>query len=331
MKLISVVTPCYNEEDNINEIYERVKMVFQALPQYQYEHIFIDNASGDRTVDILRSIIQKDKNIKVIVNARNFGHICSPHHAILEAEGDAVVSIVADLQDPPDMIAQFLKKWEEGYKIVVGVKNGSKESPLMFAVRKSYYNLIGKLSEVELIKNFTGFGLYDKKVIDILREIDDPYPYFRGLISYIGFDICKIEYTQPARKRGITKNNFYTLYDMAMLGITNHSKVPLRIATLTGFILGALSLVVAMVYLVLKLIFWNQFQAGSAPVVIGLFFFSSVQLFFIGIVGEYVGSIQTQVMKRPLVIEKERINFDNSVNKSVTEDTKEKHLHVSSF
>jgi glycosyltransferase involved in cell wall biosynthesis len=329
MKLISVVTPCYNEEDNVNEIYERVKAVFQTLPQYQYEHIFIDNASGDRTVEILKSMAQKDKNIKIIVNARNFGHICSPHHAILEAKGDAVVSIVADLQDPPDMIAQFIKKWEDGYKIVVGVKNGSKESRLMFTIRKTYYNLIGKLSEVELIKNFTGFGLYDKKVVEILREIDDPYPYFRGLISYIGFDICKIEYTQPARKRGITKNNFYTLYDMAMLGITNHSKVPLRIATITGFILGTLSLVVAMVYLVLKLLFWNQFQAGSAPVVIGLFFFSSVQLFFIGIVGEYVGSIQTQVLKRPLVIEKERINFYEPEELSIVENQKDKRLHAS--
>lgn len=329
MKLISVVTPCYNEEDNVSEIYEKVKMVFKALPQYQYEHIFIDNASGDRTVEILKSIAQKDKNIKIIVNARNFGHICSPHYAILESKGDAVISIVADLQDPPDMIAQFINKWEDGYKIVVGVKNGSKESPLMYAIRKSYYNLIGKLSEVELIKNFTGFGLYDKKVVEILREIDDPYPYFRGLISYIGFDICKIEYTQPVRKRGITKNNFYTLYDMAMLGITNHSKVPLRIATMTGFILGTLSLVVAVAYLVLKLVFWNQFQAGSAPIVIGLFFFSSVQLFFIGIVGEYVGSTHTQVMKRPLVIEKERINFDASEEISVVGNWKEKHLHVS--
>lgn len=324
MKLISIVTPCFNEEDNIDELYNRVKTVFYNLPGYQYEHIFIDNASTDRTVDILRSIAQKDKNVKIIVNARNFGHIRSPYHAILEAGGDAVITIVADLQDPPDMIAQFIEKWEEGYKIVVGVKSSSKESPMMFAVRKIYYNLIGKLSEVDLIKNFTGFGLYDKKVVEILRGIDDPYPYFRGLISYIGFDIFKLEYTQPSRKRGITKNNFYTLYDLAMLGITNHSKVPLRIATLSGFILGTMSLFVAAVYLILKLVFWDQFQAGSAPVVIGLFFFSSVQLFFIGLVGEYVGSIQTQVMKRPLVIEKERINYENE-----RKSKKHHHLHVS--
>lgn len=316
MKLISIVTPCYNEEDNVNEVYEKVKQVFERLSDYQYEHIFIDNASTDRTVELLKSLARKDDNVKIIVNARNFGHIRSPYHAMLDARGDAVISIVADLQDPPDMIADFIAKWEEGYKIVVGVKKESQESRLMFAIRKLYYNLIGKLSEIELIKNFTGFGLYDKKVIEILREIDDPYPYFRGLISYIGFDICRIEYTQPSRNRGITKNNFYSLYDMAMLGITNHSKVPLRIATMTGFALGTLSLVVALVYLILKLIFWNQFQAGSAPIVIGLFFFSSVQLFFIGIVGEYVGSIQTQVMKRPLVIEKERINFDGLKDQS---------------
>ena len=310
MKLISVITPCFNEEDNVEEVYTRVKQVFNQFPQYRYEHIFIDNASTDRTVALLRGIATRDRNVKVIVNARNFGHIRSPHHAILQACGDAVISIVSDLQDPPEMIAQFLTKWEEGYKIVVGVKTASQESRLMFAVRKAYYNMISGLSEIDLIKNFTGFGLYDKRVIEVLRDIDDPYPYFRGLIADIGFEICKIEYTQPGRKRGITKNNFYTLYDMAMLGITNHSKVPLRLATMTGFVLGALSLLVAIVYFIYKLMFWNQFQVGSAPLVIGLFFFSSVQLFFIGIVGEYVGSIQTQVMKRPLVVEKERINFD---------------------
>ncbi|MEA4925058.1 MAG: glycosyltransferase family 2 protein [Syntrophomonadaceae bacterium] len=309
MKLISIVTPCYNEEDNVEEVYKQVKAVFGALPEYKYEHIFIDNSSNDRTVEILKSLANKDNNIKIIVNTRNFGHVTSGYHALLEAKGDAVISIVADLQDPPEMIIEYIAKWEEGYKIVVGVKTASKESRLMYLIRNTYYNLIGKLSEIELIKNYTGFGLYDKEVIQILREIDDPYPYFRGLISFIGFEIYQIEYTQPARKRGTTKNNFYTLFDLAMLGITNHSKVPLRLATMTGFVLGALSLVVAFFYLILKLIMWNEFQAGSAPVVIGLFFFASVQLFFIGIVGEYVGSIQTQVMKRPLVVEKERVNF----------------------
>jgi glycosyltransferase involved in cell wall biosynthesis len=280
------------------------------LPQYEYEHIFIDNASKDRTVAKLKEISHKDQKVKIIVNTRNFGHIRSGYHALLQAKGDAVISIVADLQDPPTLIKAFVKKWEEGYKIVIGVKTQSEGSPLFFAIRKVYYNLVGRLSEVELIKNFTGFGLYDQKVIETLRSIDDPYPYFRGLISDIGFERAVIEYVQPSRKRGFTKNNFYTLYDLAMLGITNHSKVPLRLATMTGFFVALISLLVALGYFGYKLIFWENFQVGMAPLIIGLFFFSSVQLIFIGIIGEYIGSIHTQVLKRPLVVEKERINFD---------------------
>jgi glycosyltransferase involved in cell wall biosynthesis len=309
MKLISVVTACYNEEQNIDLIYQKVKEVFGKLKDYRYEHIFIDNASKDRTVPILKDIAQKDKNVKIIVNARNFGHIRSPFYGLIQAGGDAVISIVADLQDPPEMIAGFLEKWEEGYKIVVGIKKRSKESALMFGVRNLFYRILGMLSEVDQIQGFTGFGLYDKRIIEILRTIDDPYPYFRGLISDIGFDIAKIEYTQPARKRGVTKNNFYSLYDMAMLGITNHSKVPLRLATMFGFMFSLASIFVALGYLIYKLVFWSSFSVGIAPLVIGFFFFASVQLFFIGILGEYIGSIHTQVLKRPLVIEKERINF----------------------
>jgi len=310
VKLISVVTPCYNEGENVRELYERVKKVMSSLAEYRYEHIFIDNASIDRTVDILRKIIEHDRNVKVIINARNFGHIRSPYHALLQAKGDAVISIVADLQDPPEMIVNFIKKWEEGYKIAIGVKEKSEESPIFFAIRRLYYNVIGKLSETKLIKNFTGFGLYDQKIIEILRQIDDPYPYFRGLICDIGYERAEIPYVQPVRRRGFTKNNFYTLYDMAMLGITNHSKMPLRLATMTGFALAFFSLLVAFGYFFYKLIFWNSFSVGIAPLVIGLFFFGAIQLFFIGIIGEYIGSIYTQVLKRPLVVEKERINFD---------------------
>jgi glycosyltransferase involved in cell wall biosynthesis len=309
-KKISIVTPCYNEEENVRELHDRVKRVMSSLDQYSYEHIFIDNASQDKTIDILREIAGQDRNVKIIINARNFGHIRSPYHALLQASGDAVISIVADLQDPPEMIGEFIGKWEEGYKIVVGVKEKSEESPLFFAVRKLYYNVIGRLSEINLIKNFTGFGLYDRKVIEILREIDDPYPYFRGLICDIGFERAEVPYVQPVRRRGFTKNNFYTLYDIALLGITNHSKVPLRLATMSGFALAFLSLLVAFGYFIYKLIFWNSFTVGIAPLVIGLFFFGSVQLLFIGIIGEYIGSIHTQVLKRPLVVEKERINFD---------------------
>jgi polyisoprenyl-phosphate glycosyltransferase len=313
-KLISVVTACYNEEENVELLYNEVRRVFEKLPEYDYEHIFIDNASKDRTVPILKDIARNDNNVKIIVNARNFGHIRSPFYGLLQAKGDAVISIVADFQDPPLMIPDFIKKWEQGYKVVVGVKNQSEENPLMFVIRKSYYNLIHKLSEVDQIKNFTGFGLYDQRIIEILRTVDDPYPYMRGLISEIGYDIFCIEYKQPVRKRGITKNNFYSLYDMAMLGITNHSKVPLRLATLLGFSIAVLSLVVAFIYLVYKIIFWESFSVGIAPLVIGLFFFSAVQLFFIGVIGEYIGSIYTQVLKRPLVIERERVNFKEKPN-----------------
>ena len=303
------MTACYNEEENVAEVYRQVKAVFAALPQYRHEHLFIDNASTDRTVEILRGIAAADPNVRVIVNARNFGHIRSPCHGFLQTRGDAVISIVADLQDPVELIPRFLEKWETGCRVVVGVKNASEESVLFFAVRRLYYWLIGRLSDVPLVKNFTGFGLYDRSVIEILRQVDDPYPYFRGLICDIGFERAEVPYVQPARRRGFTKNNFYTLYDMAMLGITNHSKVPLRLATFAGFCLSGVSLLVALAYLVYKLLYWDSFQLGLAPLVIGMFFFSSVQLIFLGIVGEYVGAIHTQVLKRPLVVEKERINF----------------------
>jgi polyisoprenyl-phosphate glycosyltransferase len=308
-KLISVVSGCYNEEENVRECYEQVKKVFAEIGKYRYEHIFIDNASKDKTVAILREIAAQDKNVKVIVNARNFGHIRSPHHAMVEARGDAVISLVSDLQDPPELIKEFLRKWEEGFRVVIAVKANSDESPVFFAIRKLYYELVSRLSETELVKNFTGFGLYDRRFVDILAEIDDPHPYFRGLVSEIGFPLAKIPYHQPVRKRGITSNNFYRLYDMAMLGITNHSKVPLRIATMVGFLVSFLSLLVALGYFVFKLLFWQQFSLGLAPLVIGLFFFGSVQLFFIGILGEYIGAIHTQVQKRPHVVELERINF----------------------
>jgi polyisoprenyl-phosphate glycosyltransferase len=309
MPMISIVMPCYNEEGNVAEACRRVKEVFATLPGYTYEHIFMDNASTDRTVQILKEIAREDRNVKIIVNTRNFGHIRSPFYGYLQASGDAIVAIVSDLQEPPELIYEFVKKWEEGYKIVMGVKSQSRETPAMFFVRKMYYKLIGHLAEIELTKNFSGFGLYDRKVVDILKEISDPYPYFRGLVADIGFERAEIEFTQSARVRGFTKNNFYSLYDTAMLGITSHSKIPLRLATMAGFTLAFLSLLVSLGYLLAKLIFWNTFSVGMAPIIIGLFFFSAVQLFFIGIIGEYIGSIQTQVFKRPLVIEKERINF----------------------
>jgi polyisoprenyl-phosphate glycosyltransferase len=312
MKLISVITPCYNEEDNVEVCYRRIKELFASLGNYRYEHLFIDNASTDRTQEILRRLAAEDKNVKVIINSRNYGHIRSPYYAMFQSHGDALAIVSADLQEPPDLIPEFLKRWEEGHKIVLGVKVRSSESPLMFALRTFYYRLVKRLSEVELINNYHGFGLYDRSIVNTLEEMADPYPYFRGQIAELGFDPVKIEYHQPRRERGITKNNFYILYDMAMLGITSHSKVPLRLATFTGFCLGALSLLVAVGYFAYKLVNWNSFQVGMAPLVIGIFFFSAVQLFFTGILGEYIGAIHTQVLKRPLVTEKERINFDEN-------------------
>lgn len=312
MKLISIVTPCYNEEGNVEELYRQVRAVFAGLPQYQYEHIFIDNASTDQTVKVLKTLAAADKNVKVIVNARNFGHIRSPYHAILQARGDAVILLVADLQDPPLLINDFLKQWENGYKIAAAVKRESQEKWVMFTIRRLYYHFVTRIADVRLIKNFTGFGLYDREVIEILRTYEDPYPYFRGMIAEIGFDIAEIPYSQPIRKRGITKNNFYSLYDMAMLGITSHSKVPLRLAVMAGFSLSAISLMLSVIYLILKLFFWTEFTGGVATVLIALFFFSSVQLFFIGLLGEYIASIHTRVMRRPLVVEKERVNFERT-------------------
>jgi len=309
MKLISIVTPCYNEEENVEKLHELITRVFEGLPEYEFEHIFIDNASLDRTEVVLKKMAEKHKNVKVILNSRNFGQVRSPYHAMMQAKGDAVILVVADLQDPPGLIAEFIKKWEEGYKIVVGVKTKSKENRLMFLVRKLFYNIISKISETELIKNFTGFGLYDKSIIAILRQLKEPLPYFRGIIPEVGFKRIEIEYTQPKREKGKTSNNFFSLYDIAMLGFVNYSKMPLRLASFIGFGIAFLSILIAAIYFVYKLIDWNGFQLGMAPLVIGIFFFSGIQLFFLGIIGEYIGAIFTQVKERPLVIEKERINF----------------------
>lgn len=309
MKKLSIVSGCFNEAGNVEELVARVAKVMSPLPQYDYDQIIIDNASTDGTQEILRKLAAENPRLKVILNARNFGHIRSPYYGLMQGKGDAVIYVASDLQEPPELIPDFLKKWEEGAKAVVAIKDSSDESPLFFAVRRLYYLLVEGLAEFKTVKNFTGFGLYDRAIMDYCRTVADPYPYFRGLISEIGLPIAQISYHQPARKRGITKNNFFTLYDLAMLGITNHSKVPLRLAAMLGFATALLSLLVAIGYLVYKLLFWKNFPLGTAPLVIGLFFFASVQLFFIGILGEYIGAIHTQVLKRPLVVEKERINF----------------------
>jgi glycosyltransferase involved in cell wall biosynthesis len=309
MKLITVLTPCFNEQENVEPLYEAVRAVFATLPNYRYEHLFIDNASTDRTVDLLRSLAARDPNVKVIVNARNFGPVRSPFYGLLQARGDAVIGIVADFQDPPELIPELIAKWEQGFKAVMTVKQASKENRVMYAVRERYYSLLARIADVRIVQNATGSGLFDRVVIEAMRQIDDPYPFFRGLVAEIGYTVAEVPYLQPRRLRGVSANNFYSLYEMAFLGIVSHSKVPLRLATMLGFALAALSLVVALGYLVAKLLFWNRFEIGIAPVLIGFFFISAVQLFFVGIVGEYIGSIFTQVKKLPLVFEKERINF----------------------
>ena len=309
MKLITVLTPCFNEEQNVEPLYEAVKAELAKLPHYRYEHLFIDNASTDRTVTVLRSLAERDANVKVIVNARNFGPVRSSFHGLMQARGDAVIGIVADFQDPPNLIPDLIAKWEEGFKAVMTVKEASRENRLMYAIRERYYNMLARISNVRIVQNATGSGLYDRCVVEAMRQIDDPNPFFRGLIAEIGYEVAQVKYEQPRRLRGVSTNNFYSLYDMAFLGIVSHSKVPLRLATMLGFAMAAVSLFVASVYLVAKLVFWNQFELGIAPVLIGFFFISSVQLFFVGIVGEYIGSIFTQVKKLPLVFEQERINF----------------------
>jgi glycosyltransferase involved in cell wall biosynthesis len=307
-KRLSIVTPLYNEQDNVIELCERIAAVMQGLP-YDYEHLCIDNCSTDRTVDILRARTATDPHLRVIVNTRNFGYIRSSYHAVLQATGDAVVLIASDLQDPPEIISRFADQWEAGFKTVMAVKPVSQESRLMFRLRKLYYRVVSRISEVPLVPNATGSGLFDRVVVNVLRQMNDPYPYFRGLVCEIGFPIATVDFEQPRRVRGVTSQNFYSLYDMAMLGVVKHSKVPLRLMTLMGFGVATVSLLIAFGYLMAKLVFWESFIIGTAPILIGLFFFGAVQMIFLGLLGEYIGSILTQVRNLPHVVEAERINF----------------------
>ena len=319
-KLISVVTPCFNEEENVAELCERIRSTMGILP-YEYEHILIDNHSTDQTVPIIKKIAANDHRVKLIVNARNFGHIRSPYYGMLQSRGDACILIASDLQDPPEIITEFIYRWEDGYKTVLAVKPEAEESGAMFLTRKLYYHFVSKISEVQLVKNATGAGLFDKSVIEILKKIQDPYPYFRGLVCEIGFPVAIVPFKQPRRARGITKNNFYTLFDIAMLGITNHSKMPLRIMTIGGFALALISLFAAFVFLIAKILYWKQFTLGIAPLLVGTFLFFGIQLFFLGIMGEYIGAIHTQVRNMPLVIELERVNFDKSESGNIYPDS----------
>lgn len=311
MSLINVVVPTYNEEENVGPLSEAIiKVIHDKLPEYDYEILFIDNHSTDNTRGVIRKLCDGNKKIKAIFNARNFGQIRSPFYGLLQSHGDCNIIMCADFQDPPELIYDFVKAWEKGYKIVIGIKSKSRESKLMYLLRSCYYKLIKRISAVEQIEQFTGFGLYDLDFIKVLRNLDDPDPYMRGIVAELGYERAEIEYTQPKRRSGHSKNNIFTLYDYAMVGITSYSKTFMRLATFLGFIMATLSMAVAIVFLILKLIFWNSFAAGMAPLLIGMFFIGSVQLFFIGILGEYILSINTRVMKRPLVVEESRLNFD---------------------
>lgn len=310
MKTISIIVPCYNEEENVEAMHQAILGVFQTqLKEYEYELIFIDNDSSDRTREIIRKLCKKDQGVKGIFNARNFGQFNSPYYAMLQSSGDCTILMAADFQDPVDMIPRYVKEWENGYKIVIGIKKSSKENKIMYWLRTCYYKLIKKLSDVEQIEHFTGFGLYDKKFIAVLKDLDDPTPFLRGIVAELGFKRKEIPYEQPQRRAGITSNNLYRLYDAAMLSVTSYTKVGLRLATIIGSIFSFVSMLVALIYLVLKLLYWDRFPAGMAPVLIGMCFLGSVQIFFIGLVGEYIISINARIMKRPLVIEEERVNF----------------------
>lgn len=308
--LVCIMVPCFNEQDNVEPLYQRVREVMAGIHEVRFEILFIDNASTDQTQERLRKLAADDRRVKVIFNVRNFGVLRSPLHALFQASGDAVVPMACDLQDPPELLTDFVRLWRSGFKVVAAIKPASRESAIMFKIRRAYYRALNAISEAPLIENFTGYGLYDREVIEVLRGIPDRRPYVRGLIAELGYARAEIPFVQPKRERGRTKNNLYALYDVAMTGLTSHSRFPLRLATMAGFILGTLSLLIALIYLAVKLMYWNSFALGQAPLLIGVFFFGSVQLFFIGILGEYIGAIHSQVHPRPWVIERERLNFD---------------------
>jgi glycosyltransferase involved in cell wall biosynthesis len=311
MKKISILIPTYNEEENVEPLSKEIINIFNdKLSDYDYEIVFIDNCSSDKTRIILSGLCSNNEKIKAIFNAKNFGQFNSPYYGLCQTNGECTILMCADFQDPIDMIPKFIEQWENGYKLVCGIKTTSKESKILYFLRTCYYKSIKKMSDVEQIEHFTGFGLYDKSFIDVLRNLGDSTPFLRGIVAELGFQRKDIPYEQPKRRAGKTSNNFYRLYDAAMLSFTSYTKIGLRVASIGGFVLSGVSIIIALVYLILKLVYWNMFPVGTAPIVIGLFFFGSIQLFFIGLVGEYIMSINTRIMNRPLVIEEKRINFD---------------------
>ena len=305
---ISIITPTYNEVENIEKLYLEIKNQFVKI-SCDYEHIIIDNCSKDGTIDKIKKLASTDENLKIIINSKNYGHIRSPFYGLLQSSGDASILMASDFQDPVELIPEYIEKWKKGCKIVLGEKNTSEESNIKFSLRKLFYNLLNKISDFELTKNTTGSGIFDKSVIEKLIKINDPYPYFRGLIAELGEEIETIKFNQPLRKHGVTKNNIATLYDIGILGIVKHSRTPLRFMVVLGFISSVISLLIGIFYLIFKLLFWKLFVLGLAPIIIGIFIVSSIQIELLGLVGEYIGVILLHQRNLPLVIEKERINF----------------------
>ncbi len=308
-KTITIVSPCYNEQEIIAEFYKRVSAVISTCTNYNFEFLFIDNASTDGTLGILKGLASIDPRLKIIVNVRNFGHIRSPYWGVIQSSGHATIYLASDLQDPPELIPEFIEAWEQGFKVAWGIKPVSETHGITHTIRRLYYKFLDMVSDVPHVRDATGFGIYDKVVLDKIREINDPYPYFRGIISELGYDVKKIPFIQARRLAGISKNNFYSLYDTAMLGIISHSLVPIRIASFLGFFLGIASILVALIFLVLKISYWDNFSVGYAPIMIAVFFMFGLLMCLIGLLGEYIGSIHTYLQKRPIVVEKERINF----------------------
>lgn len=313
MKKISVLVPCYNEEENVEAMYLALtEILTKECNKYTYDITFIDNCSTDSTRDILRGICEKDKKVRSIFNAKNFGIGNSPFYGMLQCTGDCVISLSCDFQEPVELILEFVKEWENGYKIVIGIKNKSEENKLMYFLRSCYYRFVKAFSKVEQIEHFTGFGLYDQMFIQVLRDLDDPAPYLRGIVAELGFKRKEILYTQKKRRAGKTKNNWYVLYDYGMLGITSYTKIGLRSCTIFGFVIGMVSALFGVIYLIYKLVRWNSFIAGMAPVTIGMFFLGGIQLIFIGMMGEYILTMNQRLMKRPLVVVEERLNFEET-------------------
>ncbi len=325
MKKISILIPCYNEEENVVPMGEAIVDLFTGeLSNYDYELVFIDNDSKDQTRTLLRGLCAQNKHIKAIFNAKNFGQFNSPYYGMLQTTGDCVISMVCDFQDPIELIPQYIREWENGYKIVIGIKSSSKENKLVYGLRSLYYKFVKKFSDVEQIEHFTGSGLYDRDFVEVLRKLEDPTPFLRGIVAELGYKRKEIQYEQPKRRAGKTHNNFYTLYDAAMLSITSYTKIGLRLCTFSGILTGGISFIIGIAYLIMKLVRWNSFQAGTAPILIGMFMLGAIELFFIGMIGEYILSINQRVMKRPLVVEEERLNFEVPDEKS--QDTEQEQV-----